>query len=265
MSEGEGFVTFFSSLIAAALWGVWVYRVLRPHRMLSSRGSRWPLYVGPLAANILIFVVLLLFSASDVRNDPKYLAMYTVLGAAWTALFSRLFPLLGLHALDDVVQRRNAASGLLYLGVLVGIALTYAGGNIGDGPGWWVVFFSSGIATVSLVLVWFLLATVTRTTEHVVLDRDRAAAVRTGALLTALGLVFGRAAAGNWQGVGPALVDFLNVSAPGLLLLAPEILCSWMFRPTPRQPVPPVSLAGVGPAAIYLGAAGAYVYTLGWW
>ena len=48
----------------------------------------------------------------------------------------------------------NAAAAMATAGATIGVTLSYAGGNIGDGPGWWVVVFSAAIATAGLFACW---------------------------------------------------------------------------------------------------------------
>lgn len=265
MSQGEIGVTVVAAIITSIFSFGWLIRVLTPTTLHSSRAARWPLWLSPLTAVAAIFIILRLFAASDVRNAPNYLAMYTVMGAAWLCMGSHLFRLMGLNAADDVALRNNSASGILFTGALFGFAAAFAGGNIGDGPGWWVVLFSSGLATIALFLVWLLLNGAVQATHNVVVERDLGAAIRLGALLTCLGVVFGRGAAGNWQGAPAAASDFIAIAAPALLILAPELALSWLFRPTPRNPTSPTFIAGIIPAAIYFAATAAYLRHLGWW
>lgn len=265
MSEGEIFVTVVSLIIALPHSVGWLIFVLSPTSLHSARAARWPLWFSPLAAIAAIFIILRLFAASDVRDAPQYLVMYTLMGAAWLCIISRFFRLMGLNAADDVALRNNGASGVLFTGAMLGFAAAFAGGNIGDGPGWWVVLFSSGLATLTLFLVWLLLNGAVQATHNIVVERDLGAAIRLGALLTSLGVAFGRGAAGNWHGAPAAATDFLSIAAPALLVLAPELAFGWLFRPTPRSPTSPTFIAGILPAGIYLAATAAYLRHLGWW
>ena len=59
-----------------------------------------------------------------------------------------------LSARDDVVERSNRAAIPAIAGGLLAITLCFAGGNIGDGPGWWVVMFCGVLSTGTLLLAW---------------------------------------------------------------------------------------------------------------
>jgi uncharacterized membrane protein YjfL (UPF0719 family) len=122
-----------------------------------------------------------------VRDDPRYLLFYFFPGAMWVSVAVRCLPLVGLSARDDVVERGNSSAALAIAGAILAITLCFAGGNIGDGPGWWVVVFSAGLATVALLLSWLVLETVARVADVVTIERDEAAGLRLGGWLIACG------------------------------------------------------------------------------
>ena len=82
-------------------------------------------------------------------------------------------------------------------------SLCYAGANIGNGPGWWVVAFTAGLATASFAILWFLMDRLGRFSESITVDRDVASGIRLAAALVAIGLVLARAAAGDWHSTVP--------------------------------------------------------------
>ena len=55
--------------------------------------------------------------------------------------------------------------GAILVEPMLGVTLCYAGGNIGNGPGWWVVVFSAGLSTVALFAAWMVLDTGAWTAE----------------------------------------------------------------------------------------------------
>src|SRR5918999_880148 len=141
MSGDEALVFILSLGIGGISWLVWFWRAAFTARRCSRFSQRWPLLLYPLICAAVLFAVLRRYSSFDVRDDPIYLAFYMVLGAMWVRLGSWFLPLLGLSARDDVIERGNAAAAHALGGALLGLTLCFAGGNIGDGPGWWVVVF----------------------------------------------------------------------------------------------------------------------------
>ena len=264
MSADEILVVVVSGALGALLWARWYWLALRPPAMLSSRGSRWPLIVVPPVSALLLLAVLLLFSSHDVRSDAKYVVFYLVLGAAWLGLARLPLPFLGLWPREDVVERRNAAARFAVAGALLGLTLCFAGGNIGDGPGWWVVVFAAALATGAWYVLGFLLQ-LGGTPEQVAVERDVAAGVRLGGLLVAMGLVLGRSVAGTWISVEATLDDLVRLGWPALALAACELLVARLPRPADRPDPRPVGLFGVLPAAAYAWFAALHVARLGWW
>jgi hypothetical protein len=209
---------------------------------------------------VLIAMVLRLYAADDVRNAPQYLFQYVVLGLAWMRLAVQLFPMVGLHPRDDIFERRNRAAMTAWIGAMTGVALCYSGANIGNGPGWWVVVFSALLSTAALAGVWLALSHWSGLGDAVVVDRDRASAVRLGSALTACGLIFGVAVAGDWVWVPGTVADFLAKAWPAVPVVLAAIGLERSLRPRPEQPQGPIMAAGVAPAAMYLAMAGVWAY-----
>jgi hypothetical protein len=263
MSGGEFLLTLLSTIFALVMWVRW-YRQPAQLERLGAPGGGWlVLGLTPLLCMVLLFAVLRTLASHDVRDDARYLGMYTVLGAAWVAAWMTLMPIVGLNVRDDVHERGNRAAAYAAAGALLGITLGFAGGNIGDGPGWWVVIFSAGLATAGLYMLWALLEQFAHISEHVTVERDAAAGARLAGYLTGCGLILGRAAAGDWVSADATLVDFVRVGAPAIGLLAIAIPIERYARPTTQHPVRSVAQWGVIPSLVYVGIAAAYVVRLG--
>jgi len=263
MSGDELALTAISAVIAFVIWGRWYAQPARIERLGAPHGG-WPvLRLAPALCLAILLLVLRTLASHDVREDPRYLAMYTAFGAAWVAASMVFMPAVGLDVRDDVHERGNPAAAYAASGALIGTTLAFAGGNIGDGPGWWVVLFSSGLATLGLYLLWTLLEQFAHVSEHVTVERDVAAGLRLAGFLIAGGLVLGRAAAGDWVSASATLVDFARVAAPALGLLAIAIPLERYGAPTTQHPARPLVQWGVSPAFLYVGIAAAYVATLG--
>jgi hypothetical protein len=267
MSGDEFFVLVFSVVFSAVVWVGRYYRGLVSERLV---GAAWPLLVwlAPLAGFALIFLVLRTLAARDVRNAPEYLVMYEALGIAWMGAGLIVMTGMGLDPIADPVERRNPGAAVASAGAMIGFAFAYAGANIGDGPGWWVVVFSGWLSTGALVLVWALVNIGAGVTELVTIERDRAAAWRQGALLAAVGLVAGRGAAGNCIAgnsvpYDAAFREFLAVAWPVSIGVVLEVCFGLLFKPTQSNPSPSALAVGLPPALVYLGAAVVYVLKLG--
>jgi hypothetical protein len=189
--------------------------------------------------------------------------MYLALGAAWVGLATWPLPMVGLSPRDDVVERGNPAAGPPSAAAVLALTLCFAGGNVGDGPGWWVVLVSAAIATLGLFVAWLALEALSGVSDTVTIERDTAAGLRLAGFLTACGLVLGRAVAGDWVSAGATVADAVPIAAPLAGLIAVAAVLERAARPTPERPGPPVATLGVGPALLYIGGAAAYVAWLG--
>lgn len=263
MSDGEIIVTLLSgglTLVFAILWAVGSFTRTR---LIYPPKSLWPIRWMPFVCGIVLLGVLRSLAADDVRDDARYLGMYLLLGIAWVGLARRLSPLFGLYPRQDIVERRNASAGWVYAGLLLGLTLCYAGPNIGNGPGWWVVVFSALLSTGGFFAIWLLLEAAVGLTDVVTIHRDPATGLRLAAFFVALGLILGRAAGGDWISAQATVEDFVRMGWPALALLAGELIVSLAARPTAQRPAPSLLWAGVMPAAAWIFVAAADLSTFG--
>ena len=255
MSADEVIVTIGSAVVGPLMWTIWLVQMSRL-RVASRRRSGAGILALALAASAAaIFYVLTTAASFDVVDSPQYQFMYAVLGLAWLWIASIAFPFLGVSPRDDAVERRNLAAAIAASGALLGVAFCYAGGNIGDGPGWWVVVFAAALATGTLFAAWAALAGMTRVADAVAIDRDVAAGLRLGAFLAACGLVLGRGVAGDWFSGAETIADLLRALPPVLAMTAIAVIVERLARPTADRPRAPVVALGVFPAIVYLAIA----------
>jgi hypothetical protein len=263
MSGDEVAVLLASATLSVALWLGWFAHPLSITRMGSPTPAR-PLLVGaPIAAAAILLLVLLTAASHDVRTAPQYILMYLALGFAWVGVSVQLLPYFGISARDDAVERRNRAAAWAAAGAVIGIMLCFAGGNIGDGPGWWVVVFSAGLSTAALFVMLAILDGVSGVTEHVTVERDIAAGIRLAGFLVAAGLILGRGVAGDWVSAAATIRDFAVSSWPAAMLLVGAALVERLARPTPARPHPPEVAFGVIPAIVYLAVGLLHIVRLG--
>ena len=263
MSGDEMAVLWISMGLAAWALYAWYAPAISVQRLGAPSAGLWLLMGIPWVCTALLFIVLKTVSSHDVRDSPVYLLFYVTLGAAWIGTLARFLPLAGLSPRDDVVERGNGAAAIALAGALLAITLCFAGGNIGDGPGWWVVVFAAGLATGALAVLWLLFDWLTYASDAVTIDRDLASGARVAGLLAGAGLVLGRAVAGDWVSLEATVGDFVVAGWPAPLLF---LAAAWIERhaaPSPERPRPPVLAFGALPAALYVGAAAAHVVGLG--
>ena len=264
MSGDEVAVTIGAVILGPVFWVFWLARLrgvapLRPRRAVAV-----PLGLTLAACTALIFGVLKMAASFDVVDSPAYLFMYVVLGLAWLRVAEWLFTFAGLSARDDIVERRNTAAVPALIGAMLGVTCCYAGANIGDGPGWWVVIFSAGLATAALFVAWLVLGSAGHGFDAVTIDRDLSAGVRLGAFLAACGAVLGRAVAGNWESAMQTIVDATSALPAMTLILGAAFIAEYAARPTPQRPHAPLFLLGIVPGLLYLAIAGPFVFATGW-
>ena len=258
MSEDEVFVLIGCSIVSLLTWLPWLWHAAFTARRCSRFDDRWGLYFFPLVCLAVLVAVLRLYSSQDVQTDPKYIALYLIMGAAWVGFASRFLGFFGLSARDDVIERANPAAAYAIGGALLGITLCFAGGNIGNGPGWWVVVFSAVLSTLAFFILWALLHRFTGLADAVTIDRDPASGLRLAGWFIGSGLILGRAVAGDWVSMQATVVDFVWTAWPVVLLWAAAVLMERTFRPTQERPLPSPLTHGLAPLAAYVALGGVF-------
>jgi hypothetical protein len=263
MSGDEIVMLIASAIVALVSWAAWYIAPARVQRV-GPRPPAWRLLrLTPLIAAALLWVVLRRAASFDVRDDPRYLTFYLVLGAAWVGIWIRWLALTGISTRDDVVERSNGSAALAVTGALLGLTLAYAGGNIGDGPGWWVVVFSAALATLALFAAWIVLEVLSGISDIVTVDRDPSAGLRLGGFLIACGLILGRSVAGDWVSAEATVRDFVAAAWPVGVLVIVAAAVERAARPTGESPRRSFLVYGIGPASLYLAAAAYQLMSLG--
>jgi hypothetical protein len=263
MSQDEIIVSLVCLGLGLLAWGRWYWQVLAVARFGARLGPRKFLYAAPFLCAGALFFILKTEAAHDVRDDPVYLAFYLLMGAAWLGVAAHALSFFGLSARDDVIERGNGAAGLAIGGALLGLTFCFAGGNIGDGPGWWVVAFSGLLATGAISIAWWLAAVWTDWVDRITIDRDLAAGIRSAGFFLGAGLILGRAAAGDWQSAAATVKDFAINGWPILPLLGAALVIERLGKPEFTDFKGALTLRGWFPAALYLGI-GAVTVAMAW-
>ncbi|MES1243179.1 MAG: hypothetical protein ABUT39_16320 [Acidobacteriota bacterium] len=266
MSGDESVVQIICLAIAALTWLPWLWEGYTCARLGSRFSDRWILYIDPLICAAVLAAVLRFYASADVRDSPIYILFYLAMGAAWVGLSARYFlPYFGLSPRDDVIERRNPAAAHALGGALLGLTLCFAGGNIGNGPGWWVVVFSAALSTASFFVLWALLDRFTGLADAVTVERDPASGIRLGGYFLGSGLILGRAVAGDWVSMRDTVADFGKLAWPVLLLWLAAVLLERTFRPTKETPFPSPLTHGLAPLCAYVALAFFFLAQAGWW
>lgn len=214
---------------------------------------------------LLIAVSLRLWGALEIRSEAWVIFLLTMAGGAWLAVSVKIFALLGLSLRDDVTERRNNAALAALCGALFGATLIYAGGSVGEGPSYSNNFFSAGLGTATLFLLWTLLEVGWSVSVSIAEERDLASGIRMGGFLLSAGLVLGRAVAGDWHSEEATIRDFVHDGWPAIVLLVIALGIERFARPSRRFPFPNWITRGLLPALFYLAVAIAWVCHLGAW
>jgi hypothetical protein len=262
-SQDEIFALFIAGGIALLSWGQFLMQVIliRPYRYQPV--IRIPLYVSVVLSGAALFYVISEWSSHDVRDSQQYTFFYLVMGAGWLGLARPLLNYLSLFLRDDLLERNNGASGWACGGALLGLMLCFAGGNVGDGPGWWVVVYCAILAAGTAALAWIILDALTNAADNISIEREVSAGMRVGGFWIAAGLILGRAVAGDWVSYDAANKDFLLLIWPLPLLLAAATLVELPLRPGSTYEKTSAILKGAVPAAAYILGAIFYVVSLG--
>lgn len=267
MGEDEMLVMVGSGVAALVMWGIWgANRMGMRSEYYPNAGVKQLTLVGGIINAVLLFVILKLWSSFDVRDSVPYLAQYWLMGAFFAAVAGIMIaPIMGISHRDDVCERSNPAAAFAWLGAVAGFTIAYAGSNIGDGPGWWVVVFCTFVAYGFLVFVWWSFELLFHIAELVTVERDVSAGMRFGGLMLGMGIVAGRGAAGNWTGAGPAVADFGAVVLPALPLAVCAAIVEFLLRPKAGAEVRNPALFGALPGLAFTLGGFFYVWLLKPW
>ncbi|MEN6385891.1 MAG: hypothetical protein ABFD79_11945 [Phycisphaerales bacterium] len=265
MSDDEIFALIISSVIALIGWGAWYRSFISVRQFVKTSEMKTLLWLWPIAMIVVMFGILRRYAADDVRNDPIYLSMYTIMGAAWIVLAMKSLAYLGISTRDDAIERNNSAAIPALIGTMTGIMLSYAGGNIGNGPSWLVVVFSSGLATLTIIITWIIINIIAASAERITVDRDVACGWRIGCVLACIGIVAGRGVIGDWVSCSATVRDFVDICKPVL----PFVICVSFFEKflfsKDDGSFAGVVIRGMAPCLVYISLTVLYLVHSGWY
>jgi hypothetical protein len=234
----EFLLLFVFATIGGLAWYSYHRAITALDPMLVQHTDRQMLLYTPVLCAIGLFFVLKTFGDPYVRNDFGYLILYWVWGMAWLAMASWVFPFMGFSLQDDGLQRRNTGAAIALCGAFFGITAAYTGGNIGEGPGWWIVLLCAVVSTGGFFLGWIALEYFTQISETITIERNASAGVRLAIFLIVLGILMGRSVSGNWIDMTDFIVSFVVRAWYVIPLTALAVYIEWRSKPTPETPQP---------------------------
>jgi uncharacterized membrane protein YjfL (UPF0719 family) len=213
----------------------------------------------------LIATALWLWGAKEVRGNVSEVSFLTFIGIVWLLFGYLLFPWIGLSPRDDAFERKNPAATIALSCALFSIAITFAAGNLGEGPSYWENIFCAALATGGLFGLWLVMELGSHVSISIAEERDFASGLRFGGLLIALGLVLGRAVTGNWHSASDSVYDFIRDGWPTAIICLVAFVVELFLRPNRLRPFPSWPVFGLVPALLYLLSSIVWLWHLGRW
>jgi uncharacterized membrane protein YjfL (UPF0719 family) len=226
----EIFALIASVFLSLKGWLTWYGDIASVNRLRVPVSKRLVLLTPPLACLALILIALSKLAATTVRNDGIYISFYLLVGAGWLGGATLIFPFLGISARDDVLERGNRAASWAVTGALTGVSCSFAGANVGNGPGVEAVLFSAVLSSTLFIGLWLGMDLLTSISDAITIDRDERAGIRLGGFLLGMGLLSGWSVAGDWVSASATLKDFVTSSWPAMLLTLVAVAVEVLFR-----------------------------------
>jgi hypothetical protein len=226
----EIFAFIASVLLSLKGWWTWYGDIASVNRLRAPVSKRLVLLTAPLVCLALILIALTKLAATTVRNDGLYISFYLLVGAGWLGGATLIFPFLGISARDDVLERGNRAASWAVTGALTGASCSFAGANVGNGPGVEAVLFSAVLSSALFIGLWVGMDLLTSISDAITVDRDERAGIRLGGFLLGIGLLSGWSVAGDWISASATLKDFVISALPAMLLAAIAVGVEVLFR-----------------------------------
>jgi len=227
----ELFIFIFSCLILFIFLMRWYKPLLKAWPKERNHNEKLILGSLPVIFAVSIFIVLTLFSSFDVVDSILYKTFYTVLGFSWIflglILMSMCFDFMWI---EDVIQLGNRAALAAIIGSFFALGVIYAGSNIGDGPGWWCVFFAGAFGLAAWVLLGLIYNLFTGIFERITVDRDMGCGLRFCFYQIVSGGILAYACSGDWTSFSATVEEFIAGGWPVLPLTAIMILIEFYYN-----------------------------------
>ena len=210
LSGDEALVLMLS--VGLTIWlGLSTFRALvQVSPLRGSTMRRAPIFISLALGFFLLEFVLANWAEKQVREHRIYHVLFILLGIAWVGISMNAMALLGIRIRQDAVERKNGAVIIAASGAILGQLLCYAGANIGGGETIWSTIIPAFAGTFTWFALWGLLELLSNVSEAIAIDRDVASGWRLGGVLIAMGLILGRAMAGDFHSAEETARDFLK-------------------------------------------------------
>ena len=217
LARGNADADYFFEILALAASNVlmikffvrWYASLSKTRQPGLDRSGKTVFAFLPAVSFLIIFITLKLWASYDVINSPVYITFYIVLGYAWVYVgLMLMFVFFDLSWHDDAVNLNNRAAMIAAAGGFIALTMIYSGANIGDGPGWWCVFYAGGLGVAAWISLSQIVDSFTDVFERITVERDVACGIRMCCYWLAGGLLLGRASAGDWTSFDMTDIEF---------------------------------------------------------
>lgn len=164
----------------------------------------------------------------DVRNVLIYGGLGIVLLTAVALGTCRVFLGMGMQ---EQLAARNVAAAIVVAGVYIATSLTYSGGLVGEGGGFWIMLLFFLLGQLALLGITYAFRWLTHYDDvQEIASGNIAAAFALAGLLIAVGLIVRRAVAGDYLGFLPSLGSFL-LALVVVVVLYPvrQVVVQWLI------------------------------------
>ena len=164
----------------------------------------------------------------DIRNVLLYGCLGIVLLTVVALGTCRVF--LGMR-MQEQLAARNVAAAIVVAGVYIATSLTYSGGLIGEGGGFWIMLLFFLLGQLALLGITYAFRWLTRYDDvQEIASGNVAAALALAGLLIAVGLIVRRAVAGDYLGFLPSLGSFLLALLLAVVLYpVRQVVVQWII------------------------------------
>jgi hypothetical protein len=221
------------------------------------------LYLTPLVCFEIHREIQTHYSAQAVRSEFSYIVLFMAVWAIALLVVTNWANFLGVRALEDGIERNNGATVWGVAGAWLGATLCSGGANIGEGDTIYTTLFTLALALGAWAGLWLVFSVFTGNARSISVERDSASGLRLAGLLTAWGLILGRAVAGNWVSVQSTFHDFVIDGLPSVVLLCAASAAELGLRPSRLILNPSVWTSGVVPGFLYVVGASLWLAYLG--
>jgi len=179
-----------------------------------------------------ITVLLGTLSYNNVVMDIRNVLIYGCIGIVLLtgAALGTCRGFLGMR-MQEQLAARNVAAAIVVAGVYIATSLTYSGGLVGEGGGFWIMLLFFLFGQLALLGITYAFRQLTSYDDvQEIASGNVAAALALAGLLIAVGLIVRRAIAGDFLGFWPSLGGFLLALLLAVVLYpVRQVVVQWIM------------------------------------